>query len=530
MWAAQASDGAPEVAQFKDRIQNLRQRVTELADDSNLLDTLYFAWSDRSYARATLAILVKVAATLDREADCRANGNGKIDDATVESMFQWADEAVERVVRAEPSEDFRPHRLKVTWADILDGRRAPPLFAFVDRTNLPPRDPALGDLDLLAAFGQRAYICGDPSNSATARFDERARRAEALGMTVVDTVPAGTPGRCGSCLLNNAPRWPERLQRVVCMEFRNLLRGGELRESSGFTEVPAILDNPNGEALAASLARRALLRGVMETPTYAAYRWTPPIVEVEPQHQYAALAATLWVQALEGQQLTLVDGWRDHHNENRSETASVFLSPTRAETIAHTALDLQRLARFVTAFEGHALLALIVGDEAVYDKQSNEDGESQVDTWASWVQPIWEVLVARQIRFDVVSDRTEEKTLRGRYQIVFPLHKKDCANPAETIGKIERRLAQLEDHVYRLTAREMDGMIAADMYVRAGKTPVGKACAAVVNLTDRPRALKLRGRPEIGPSHDVIADQPIPEPSQRIEFAPWQVRLLWPVE
>jgi len=98
------------------------------------------------------------------------------------------------------------------------------------------------------------------------------------------------------------------------------------------------------------------------------------------------------------------------------------------------------------------------------------------------------------------------------------------------IAKIERQLAQIEEHVYRLTAREMDGTIATDMYVRAGKTPEGKACAAVVNLSDRSRVLKLRGRLAIGPSRDVIADQSIPEPDQCLEFAPWQVRILWPIE
>jgi hypothetical protein len=99
---------------------------------------------------------------------------------------------------------------------------------------------------------------------------------------------------------------------------------------------------------------------------------------------------------------------------------------------------------------------------------------------------------------------------------------------ASLIAKSERRLAQDSEHVYRLTAREMDGTIARDMFVRVGRTPEGKACAGIVNLSDRSRVLKLRGKPAIGPSRDVISNQRISEPDQRLELEPWQVRLLWP--
>jgi len=66
------------------------------------------------------------------------------------------------------------------------------------------------------------------------------------------------------------------------------------------------------------------------------------------------------------------------------------------------------------------------------------------------------------------------------------------------------------------------------MFVRVGRTPEGKACAGIVNLSDRARVLKLRGKPVIGPSRDVISNHQISEPGQRLEFEPWQVRLLWP--
>jgi len=139
-------------------------------------------------------------------------------------------------------------------------------------------------------------------------------------------------------------------------------------------------------------------------------------------------------------------------------------------------------------------------------------------------------LVSRQVRYDVVPQADHDDRFRRRYSVVIPLARPADGQTEALIGKIERRLAQFEEHVHRLTAREMNGTIAADMYVRVGNTPSGKACAAVVNLSDRPRVLKLRGSPAIGAARDVNTDQQISEPDQRLEFAPWQVRLLWPRE
>jgi len=282
-----------------------------------------------------------------------------------------------------------------------------------------------------------------------------------------------------------------------------------------------------GESLAASLARRALLRGATRTTTYAAYRWIPPIVEAAPQHAQAALAAALWVQALEGQRLALVDGWRDVHDESKSGEASIFLDPARTETIAHTALDLLRYADLFGAFDDNPLIAIAVDEEAFTPETENPN---KIPVWSDWTEPIWIGLLSRQVRFDVVRWEPLEEKPKPPYRWVFRLEQASHPTGGSTLERIERGLAQLRDHFYRLTAREMDGTIAANVYVRSGETPEGKACAAVVNLSDLPRVLKLRGSPAIRASRDVIANQQISEPDQRIELAPWQVRLLWPIE
>ncbi len=532
--------GGVDRASFGERVQALRGRVTELAGDHDLLDTLYFGWSDRPYARATLAILIKVAATLEREVEHHGHGNGKIDDATMESMLQWSDGAIQRAIRAQPTSEFRPLRMKTTWAAMLDGTDIPSLYAFVDGTRLYPCHPLFGDLDVLAALGQRVYSRPLGREYSQSELQVSGRRAEALGLVLLDCTIFAPEGvtLCGSGLAEVQTSWPERRPYVAFSSLAMLALDGEPRTWEN-PPLPAVRARTGGESFPSSLARRAMLRGAINRSTYAVTRWAPPIIDAPADRRLVALRAGMWVHAFDGQRLALIDTWHDEHGEDNETERSVFLNPAEAETIAHTALDLQRLAKFVSCFGSRSTLAVAVGREATCGEpqegcpevgRKERGSDTDIDAWAPWVQPIWDALVTRQVSFDVVSDRTEEKALQGRYQVVFPLRRRDCVDPARAIGKIERRLAQVEEHVYRLTAREMNGTIASDVYVRAGKTSEGKGCAAVVNLSDRVRMLKLRGRPAIGASRDVIADQQIPEPDQRLEIAPWQVRLLWPRE
>ncbi len=526
------ADGGSDPSQVKDRVQALHDRVVELAGEDDLLDTLYFGWSDRPYARATLAILVKVAATLDREVDCRGHGNSKIDDATVESMLGWADDAIQRVIHAEPSPDFRPDRMKMTWSAVIEGTEAPPLFAFVDGARSLRTHPVFGDLDLLAALGQRLYARPSGERFPEEDLEVTARRAEAVGQAVVDWSILGPKDaqRCGVAEPDRRTRWPGRPQYVAVGTLAWLTRDREPTTGNDPT-LPAVGDPVGGELLPASLARRATLRGAINRFTYGVTHWTLPVADASPEHRRTAWRAAMWMQVLDGQRLALIETWRDVSPDAGDRSGpSVFIDPAEAETIAHTALDMQRLAKFVAGFETRPTIAFVVGPEAACSAAESGCPPGQSDTWASWVQPIWKALVARQVSFDVVSDRTDEKALHGRYRAVFPLRREACVDPSDAIGRIERRLAQDSEHVYRLTAREMDGTIARDMFVRVGRTPEGKACAGIVNLSDRSRVLKLRGKPAIGASRDVISNQEISEPGQRLKFEPWQVRLLWPTD
>ncbi|MFH1107686.1 MAG: hypothetical protein V1790_00600 [Planctomycetota bacterium] len=532
LWSAVSiprADGGGDLSQFKDRVQALHDRVVELAGENDLLDTLYFGWSDRPYARATLAILVKVAATLDREMDCRGHGNGKIDDATVESMLHWAHDAIQRAVHAEPTDDFRAHRMRITWEQLVKRDGVPPLFAFSDSLRTTPDCEFLGDSDLLACLGQRVYPWSLVRPTEWSGVAGPGRRAEALGMLALDVLPDLPPGWRLSGLFWEDWRstWEESRRFVAGLPLAALISGNAAVIRELFA-LPAVMDASDGEPLADALARRATVRGAFASSKYAVDRWVPPVLHSTGQKRLPEVSAGMWVEALDGQCLAIIGGWLDLPEGEQPPVTSILLDPSLVETIAHNALDLLRHRDHLRAFEGGAQIAFVVGRDAIAFEEPASDEESGMDAWAEWVKPIWSELVARQTRFDVVNRDTPPEETNKRYRVVIPLERPGEGKTASLIEKIERRLAQDSEHVYRLTTREMDGTIARDMFVRVGRTPEGKACAGIVNLSDRARVLKLRGRPAIGPSRDVISNQQIPEPDQRLKFEPWQVRLLWP--
>ena len=512
------ADGGGDPSQFKDRVQALHDRVVELAGEDDLLDTLYFGWSDRPYARATLAILVKVAATLDCEVDRRGNGNGEIDDPTVSSMLQWADDAIQRVIHAEPSPDFRPDRMRITEEDLSTLSSIPPLYAFIDSASSTSHHPVFGGLDILAALGQRVHMRPIGGRGDNFPWRDFYQRANGLGMAIVRLPPDFGQGRPLSPS-DTLPLW------VVGLPT---LRGAEEEAGTNLSWIPALWPVRTGESLASSLARRGMVGGVLARSTYAAYRWMPPILEARRENRLAALSAAMWVHALDGQRLAFLETWRDMGGADGAAGPSIFLDPFQAEKIAYTSLDLLRLGNFVHAFALHPILAFAVDRSAFARGDSEAREDIDPHEWAPWAERIWSAMLDRQVAFDVGKKEAPCDELQRRYRIVIPLERPAGGEMASLIAKSERRLAQDSEHVYRLTAREMDGTIARDMFVRVGRTPEGKACAGIVNLSDRSRVLKLRGKPAIGPSRDVISNQEISEPDQRLELEPWQVRLLWP--
>ncbi len=577
-----------KITALRARLTRLRGRVDELAGNTDLLDTLHFAWFDRPYARATLAILVKTTAVLEREERLRDRGNGAIADATVRSILTWTDNALVRVIAAQPDPRFRPHRLGVTNLEITSGSSPVPLFGFVDRSTSSRQHENFGDFDLLAAIGFRVYprLRRDILDPDAA--DLLHRRAGELGMAAIPidskeaTAPRGhsvrvtAAPRGHSARVATAPRAgraADEPQALTPVTLHALLEGAAISAGAPAGNV-TLMDPVGGESWGASLGRRALARGLSGRERFTVADWHVPLTEGGKEPPLAAITAAMWAHAFEGQSLGLLPGWRDLRDGSGSPHRSVFLDPARVETIAHTALDLIRLSRYIKVFDAPRALAVAVGSDAIDQRDDN--------AWATWLEPAWAALLEGQVSCDVVRQiptatvrerqlsppiRTatvRERLARGQgdsgYSAVLRLTRSDDADRAEMLSALERALTTHRERQGCVTARDPDGRLAVNVFVRTassegteaaaprggrasvaasphGDRPraataprVSRACVALINLSDRFRRVMLTGTPAPGALTDVITSQRIADPAQPIDLGPWQVRLLIPAE
>ena len=510
-----------ELPQMQARVAAVRERVTELAGTDDLLDTLHFEWFDRPYARATLAVLVKTTRVLDREMHLRGLGNGAIPDSALVAALSWAENALGRVVSPEPHTGFRPHRLRIASADILTPIAAPPLFAFVDDTTATRHDRRFGDLDLLVAAGWRVYpkLLGSLRGAGVdgTLFD----RANALGIIVVGV------RAYGETLTGGAPDLSAESPDSRALLVQSLLLGNVLNAAF---EAPfaadsaiALVDLASRESLGGWLARRGRARGLRGGTRYLIDSWQAPAMGESPDNRAAATAAAMWIDALEGQSLGLTRGWRDLRDGSGSLCPSVFVEPWYIETVAHTALDIIRLSSYVGRFHQLPILVVWVGPDAVDEHNDN--------AWAAWTNQVWDTLLQRQVRFDVVAGSMRADGQSGvHHRVILPVHRPDLTDRNDLLVRIDRTLADDSVHAKRISVLESDGSPAAEVFLREAQIADAPRCVALVNLSNRPRMLKLRGDPPLRAATDLIAPELIRTPEKLLALAPWQVRLMCPEE
>ncbi|MBU0717493.1 MAG: hypothetical protein KJ749_04525 [Planctomycetes bacterium] len=511
-----------DVAALRARLTPIVDRVEQLAGTDDLLDTLHFGWFDRPYARTTLAILVKTTSTLQREVRLRERQSGAIPDGTVAKMLDWAEDAVQRVSAPYETTTFRPHRLRVTGSDLATASPTPALYGMIDCSTATRYDPTFGDLDLAAALGFRLYprlereaVSGEPGQS----FVER---ANSLGMAtvVITSAPAADDAESvpESVSLSYQSASTGHALFVRPMSLRQILSSADaVSDRPG--QTTGLTDPPSGESWASSLARRALARGAFGKDRYVVDGWTAPCGSAG---DAADTAAAMWVHALDGQSLGLIRGWRDLRDGSGSPYASLMTTPDRVEAIAYTALDLIRLGKYVAPFRSNPRVAIAVGPDAVDSRDNNR--------WAAWIEPIWTGLLDRQIDFDVVPLNSNNENLAQRYSAVFPAGAMDAEDRESFFARLDRALAADRDHSRRMVVQEAKGGIAANVFLREGRTPDDRPCIALANLSNQPRQLVLAGKTKLGTVHDVIANVRIANPRKDITLAPWQVRLLWPTD
>ncbi len=519
---AQAGPPPIDLIQLRARVDRLADQVAELAGTDDLIDTLHFGWFDRPYARSTLAVLVKTTHALQREVRLRNRQNGAVPDATLETMLEWADRAVQRVVASASGDGFRPHRLRVAGNDFAASPSTPALFGFVDRMTATRYHRSFGDLDLAAAMGLRVY----PRLDREVAPDDVGRilveRAHTLGMATILVTRSGP--HADEAISRGQSDIPARSSAgytltVQPATLRALLQAPPMPLAEPHQSM-AVIDPPFGEDWPSSLARRALARGVLGRTCYVADGCNSSPNFVSSAERSACTTAAMWVYALDGQSLGLVRGWRDLRDGSGSPYPSLTIDPARTEAMVHAALDLIRQGEYLTPFRSAPVLVVAVGDEAVDPQDAN--------AWADWVKPIWAGLLSRQIRFDVVQRNTADGQFGRRYPAVFTLSRQDAADPGSVLLRIERLLATHHEHTDRVTVRELDDRLASDVFVREGQTSTGRWCIAVANLSERPRQLKLHGGALPGTMRDIVSDTDVRNPLGRLMLEPWQVRLLWP--
>jgi hypothetical protein len=519
-----------DVADLQRRVASLAQRVDELAPGgpgAPGLDSLHFGWFDRPYARATLATLVKTSAALQREVRLRNAGNGAIPAATLGAMLHWTEDAVDRVLADEPDPRFRPHRVRVLAGEIVQDT-APPLFAFLDRATATRRHPAFGDLDLLAALGQRVYARTAVDLRDEANFHTLVRRAEFLGMAVVDVLPTATDVQSAEPVAASPSPGALRVQLLTIAALLTRAAFDSTRP------VPAVRDAVAGEPWPSRVARRALTRGVTGRSRCVVGEWSAGPNGSTPAGAGPPIAAAMWLDALDGVSLAVAGGWRDLRDGSASTSPSVFTRPDEIETFARTSLDILRFAdaiRSVEAASRRAGIAIAVSPDAINPRDANR--------WDDWIEPFFAVLVERQIPFDIVSDAGNRQGLAGgwhgprlrghvlpaRYLVVFPLRRSDAADLNFAIVRLERELATVESLARRRTVRELDGSFPRDLFVRSGDSSDGRDTIAVVNLSTSPRELRIIGGGTLPRLREILSGTLMIGRDGRFTIGPWQSRL-----
>lgn len=501
-----------DVGQLREQVTQLRSHVASLVQPDDLLDSLHFAWFDRPYARATLAILVKTTSMLERESRLRARGNGAIPDGRVRNMLSWAQRATNRIVTARPDPDFRPHRLRATAGKLTDGSVETSLFGVVDGATSTCHHRLFGDLDLIAAAGFRVYGRVDRGSLPPHAGPTWHERANSLGMATVRVLATGGPAAGGPIIARGCDL------TIDPVKITRLLRQSSILSLGESATALAVLDNASGEPLASTLARRALVRGVAQRNHFVVDGWTPPTVGRRASEHPRSVTAAMWVDAVEGQSLALIHGWRDLRDGSATTYRSVLTEPARMEAAAWTALDLIRLGRYIAALRSTPILAVAVDPTAISADDDN--------AWADWIEPVWKGLLQRQIRYDVVPLAADLAELHRRYRVVFPIRSADVADETSLFLRLERMLAAQPEHVERLTLLDQDGRIARDVYARGAVAANGAPRVVVVNLGEAPRQVRLHNGPKLPRMRDHLSGEVVEDPRQPIALDAWQIRLL----
>ncbi|MCP4250786.1 MAG: hypothetical protein GY778_27425 [bacterium] len=533
--------------ELAEAIAQARAELRRLVGPGDVLDTLYLGWFDRPYRRATLACALKTVALLERESTLRARDNGALTDAQLAANITWLEDALLRAAQPPWRHGLRPNQYRVATSTLSasgqpmpSGDPIPPLFSFVDRATATRHDRRFGDFDLLACIGFRAFGKSGTRRVDPAEWKVLLQRANALGTVLVIDGPMPID------VAIDSPQSSTSALRLVPTPLAGFLQPVSSDPSAGATPVRAMIDPPGGASWAESLARRALYRGATRNSQALVMGWCGPRVDTSPGAAARQVALAMWVHALDGQRLGLLEGWRDLRDGRASPYPNLLIDPATAEQVAHTALDLMLFADEIAAFHRRRPVVVVVGPECAKPGADN--------AWTKSCTALFDALLARQIQFDVIPrHRLDTLTqnvpcaaiLAPKDEALTPAARRSLArmqaagttrvyweaaaqSPAAAIVPVERRLASIKPSgPLVVTRREAEPAPADDPVLvfrgSEGRLAVANPAASSqqvwITAPDGARAAALR---------DLLTGDTFTRPDEGIRLGAWQVRLLVP--
>jgi hypothetical protein len=246
------------------------------------------------------------------------------------------------------------------------------------------------------------------------------------------------------------------------------------------------------------------------------------------------MRAAMWVAALSGQRLGVVEGWRDIRDGTATLYRSRLDDPEYLETVAHTALDLLRFAPQVASLDCRAAVAVVVDSAAVSAKDANAWSETHV--------ALFDALASGQVCFDVVlADSASHDAHDYEFVVYLPLEgqvlhyrtrgtdtdtgvllgDRNSSYAARLKKSVDEKLQSIREQTDQYVAKDAKGVAVRELFMTASKEG---GTAAVVNLHSKTQTIRIGDAAGIVQNWtDLLTGQRF---DAEIVLEPYQVRLL----